>query len=187
MLHLVCGPPAAGKTTYARDLAARLGGVLLDSDMVAEKLVRAGLILAGLDPNDRDSPAYKAAYRDTVYETLYDLAVVNLPNVPVVIAGPFTRECGQSDWPQILQRRLGQVPEIHFVWCPPEVRRQRAIARGEARDLPKIAAWEDYVTLCREEPPVFPHRWVETSSLDSEAWTPPGTSKQIRNCPGENR
>jgi predicted kinase len=164
MLHLVCGPPAAGKTTYARELAARLGAVLLDSDMVAEKLVRAGLKLAGLDPNDRDSPAYKAAYRDTVYETLYDLAAVNLPNVPVVIAGPFTRECGQTDWPQALERRLGEKPAIHFVWCPPDLRLQRIIARGEERDLPKIAAWEDYVSLCREEPPVFPHRRVVTGS-----------------------
>ncbi len=160
MLHLVCGPPAAGKTTYARGLAAELGAVLLDSDMVAEKLVRAGLTLAGLDPNDRDSPAYKSAYRDTVYETLYDLAAVNLPNVPVVIAGPFTRECGLPEWPGTLEHRLGVKPEIHFVWCPPDLRLKRIIARGEERDLPKIAAWEDYVTLCREEPPVFPHRWL---------------------------
>lgn len=128
--------------------------------MVAEKLVRAGLILAGLDPNDRDSPRYKAAYRDTVYETLFDLAAVNLPHVPVVITGPFTRECGEQAWPEILEKRLGAKAEIHFVWCPPDLRRQRMIARGEERDLPKIAAWEDYVTLCREEPPVFPHQLV---------------------------
>lgn len=164
-LHLVCGPPASGKTTYARQLAARLGAVLLDSDQVAERLVRAGLTLAGLDPNERDSPAYKAAYRDTVYETLYDLAVANLPNVPVVIAGPFTRECGDPRWPELLSQRLGQAPEIHFVWCPPALRRERIIARGEERDLPKIAAWETYVVTCREEPPVFPHHRVETTAL----------------------
>lgn len=162
MLHLVCGPPAAGKTTYARKLAASLGAVLLDSDQVAERLVRAGLELAGLDPNDRDSPAYKAAYRDTVYETLFDLAAANLPNVPVVIAGPFTRECGQPDWPEVLEQRLGLRPEIHFVWCPPDLRRQRMIARGEERDLPKIAAWDDYLPLCREEEPAFPHHRVES-------------------------
>jgi len=164
MLHIVCGPPAAGKTTYARNLAVRIGGVLLDSDLVAERLVRAGLILAGLDPNDRDSPAYKAAYRDTVYETLYDLAASSLPNLPVVIAGPFTRECGLVDWPQQLEQRLGRLPEIHFVWCPPDLRRQRIIARGEERDLPKLAEWEKYVVLCREEPPVFPHRMVLTTA-----------------------
>ncbi|MEI7927780.1 MAG: ATP-binding protein [Verrucomicrobiales bacterium] len=162
MLHLVCGPPAAGKTTYARTLAASLGAVLFDSDQVAEKLVRAGLILAGLDPNDRDSPAYKAAYRDTVYETLYDLAATNLPNVPVVIAGPFTRECADAGWPQILHQRFGELPEIHFIWCPPELRLRRIVARGEARDRPKIESWESYVVACREEPPAFPHRLVVT-------------------------
>ena len=41
-IHLVSGPPAAGKTTYARKLAERIGAVLLDSDEVAERLVRVG-------------------------------------------------------------------------------------------------------------------------------------------------
>ncbi|MGC4013662.1 MAG: ATP-binding protein [Luteolibacter sp.] len=160
--HLVCGPPAAGKTTYARQLADRLGAVLLDSDEVAERLVRAGLALAGLDPNDRDSPAYKAAYRDAVYETFFDLARSNLPRVPVVIAGPFTSEGNNPDWPEQLKARLGESVTVHFVWCPPERRRERILARGETRDLPKLAAWGAYVATCRDERPVFSHVFVQT-------------------------
>jgi predicted kinase len=161
-LHLVFGPPAAGKSVYAKALAKRIGGCLLDSDEVTERMVRAGLALAGLDPDDRHSPSYRAAFRDPVYETLFDLAVSNLPNVPVVIAGPFTREGDDPNWPHQLALRLGVMPEFHFVWCPPEVRRQRIIARGEGRDLPKLADWENYVSYCREEPPVFPHQWIVT-------------------------
>ncbi|BCU78697.1 ATP-binding protein [Luteolibacter sp. LG18] len=159
--HLVCGPPAAGKTTYARQLADRLGACLLDSDEVAERLVRAGMALAGLDPNDRDSPAYKQAYRDAVYETLFDLASSNLPRVPVVIAGPFTSEGSNPRWPEQLRERLGAETTVHFVWCPPALRRERIVARGETRDLPKLAAWDAYVATCRDERPVFPHVFVE--------------------------
>ncbi|MBB5350550.1 putative kinase [Haloferula luteola] len=161
--HLVSGPPAAGKTTYAIRLAKDLGAVLLDSDQVAERLVRAGLTLAGLDPNDRDSPAYKNAFRSAVYETLYDLARGHLERLPVVIAGPFTSEGAQAHWPEALEERLGVRPTFHFVTCSPDERRRRMGARGEARDLPKLADWESYRMLCREERPVWPHVWVPNS------------------------
>lgn len=163
-LHIVFGPPAAGKTVYARSLAASIGACLLDSDEVTERMVRAGLELAGFDPDDRHSAEYKGAFRDPVYETLFDLAVSNLPNVPVVIAGPFTREGGEEDWPARLEQRLGMLPEFHFVWCPPEERKLRIIARGADRDLPKLAAWDDYVATCREGPPVFSHRFIGTTA-----------------------
>jgi len=161
-LHVVFGPPAAGKTTYARELAHKLGAVLLDSDEVTERLVRAGLELAGMNPDDRDSPAYKKAYRDAVYETLFDLGRSHLKHLPVVIAGPFTRESGEADWPERLKERLGVMPSFHYVWCPPQKRRERVMARGEERDDSKLKDWENHVAACREEPPVFPHQWVVT-------------------------
>ena len=98
-LHVVCGAPGAGKTTFAKKLAKDLSAVLLDSDQVTQRLIMAGLQLAGMDVNDRDSPAYKKVYRDTVYETLWDVAVINGEHLPVVVAGPFTRECGDVSWP----------------------------------------------------------------------------------------
>jgi len=159
-LHVVCGPPAAGKTTHARRLAAELGACLLDSDLATERLVRAGLALAGHDPDDRDSPAYKQAFRDAVYETLFDLARANLPHAPVVIAGPFTRECGTTDWPERLRETFGVATEVHFVWCPPDERRKRIEARGEPRDAPKLQDWNAYVATCHETRPLFPHRFV---------------------------
>lgn len=162
-LHIVMGPPASGKTVYAKKLASRIGACLLDSDEVTERMVRAGLILAGCDPDDRHSPEYRSAFRDPVYETLFDLAESNLPNVPVVIAGPFTREAGDVSWPEWLEQRTGAEPEFHFIWCPPELRKQRIIERGAGRDVPKLAEWDRYVATCREEPPVFPHTFVKTA------------------------
>ncbi len=36
--HVVSGPPASGKTRYARRLAGELGACLIDSDEIAERL-----------------------------------------------------------------------------------------------------------------------------------------------------
>ena len=160
--HVVCGPPAAGKTTEARRLAAEIRACLLDSDQVADRLIRAGLELAGLDPEDRDSPAYKRAYRDAVYGTLLDLAAANLNQVPVVIAGPFTAEGGDPGWPDRLEARLGGRPVLHYVDCDPDERRLRMQRRGEARDRAKLAAWDTYLAGRREARPVWPHRFVDT-------------------------
>ncbi len=161
--HLVSGPPASGKTFFARRLASEIGGCLIDSDEVAERLVRAGMSFAGMDPDDRDSPAYKQAYRQVVYETMYDIACSNLPVIPVVLAGPFTGEGGDEAWLDALEKRLGVRPMAHFIWCDPETRKRRIIERGKARDRPKLEAWDDYLKLCREERPLWPHEFVDTS------------------------
>lgn len=161
--HIVSGPAGAGKSEYARSLAARMGACLIDSDIATERLVRAGLALAGEDPDDRDSPAYKSAFRDAVYESMFDLAAANLPWTPVVLAGPFTREGGESDWPRRLAQRLGTGPVMHFVWCTQETRRRRMVERGERRDLPKLRDWESYAASCREERPVWEHHFIDTT------------------------
>lgn len=142
---------------------------MLDSDEVAERLIRTGLSLAGWNAYDRDSPAYKSAFREAVYETLFDLAKSHATRLPVVIAGPFTREGGDADWPRRLDRRLGVMPEFHYVWCQPDVRKNRIETRGATRDLPKLADWENYVSTDREKPPIFPHHWIDTSADPSDS------------------
>ncbi|BCX49771.1 AAA domain-containing protein [Haloferula helveola] len=164
--HVVCGAPAAGKSTYSRSLAQRLGACLLDSDTLAGRLVTAGMTLAGLDPDDRDSPEYKRAYRLPVYEALFDVARANLSHAPVVICGPFTSEWQREAWPEELRTRLGTDPELHFVWCDEDLRRRRMRERGEARDRQKLADWESFRTGSREDRPVWPHRFIDTGEED---------------------
>ena len=77
-LYVVCGPPAAGKTCHGKQLASRLGAVLVDSDIATEPVVQAGMEAAGLSPDDRDSDRYKELFRDPVYESLFRLAEVTL-------------------------------------------------------------------------------------------------------------
>ena len=140
---IVCGSPGAGKTTYGKQLAANLGAVFLDIDTATERLVRLALRQAGGDPDDRDSADFKRVYREPIYEQLFDIARDNLPINPVVIAGPFTREIQDACWLQELTSRLGAPVELHFVYCRPAIRRDRLLARGDARDRGKCLIERD--------------------------------------------
>ncbi len=178
--HLVCGAPASGKTRVARMIVRELGcGTLLDSDVVSSRLIAAGLKLAEMDPNDRDSPRYKDAFRDPVYQTMFDLARDNL-NAPgivraaVVLCGPFSRECKDPKFPAWLHHRLGGGSlriEIHYVACDDdERRRERMARRGAPRDQSKLAsdeAWMKHVATCSEDRPVWPHHFFDNTSDDA--------------------
>jgi predicted kinase len=124
-------------------------------------VVQAGLKAAGLSVDDRDSAQYKRHYRDSVYETLFALADENLPGVPVVVAGPFTRESQDAGWLDWLRARFGTEVQVHFVWAEPEVRRGRMRERGATRDLPKLEQWESYLATCAQERPPFAHVFVD--------------------------
>jgi len=161
-LHLVCGSAGAGKSTFARKLAAELCATLLDSDTVTEPVVRAGMVAAGRDPDDRDSPSYQKAFRDPVYECLFAAAVENLSHLPVVIVGPFSREIRCQKWPDELKERFGVEVTFYHVSCSDAARRKRIEERGNQRDAWKLAHWDLYLAKSTSEPPVFKHRAVRT-------------------------
>ena len=159
---IVCGTPGSGKTTHARQLAFSSAATLLDIDTVTERLVKVGLTAAGHSPDDRDSDYFKKTYRKPVYQALFDIARDNLPFHDVVITGPFTKEIQDPDWPAKLSSELGYPVEVHYVQCPPEIRRQRLGIRGDERDLAKLQDWDNYIQYYGEEhPPVFEHVLID--------------------------
>ena len=162
---IVCGTPGSGKTTHAKRLAAECNATLLDIDTVTERLVRVGLIASGHTPDDRDSDYFKRTYREPVYEALFDIARDNLPYHDVVITGPFTKEIRDPEWPARLSVELGCPVEVHYVYCPPDIRRQRLAARGDARDRSKLEDWDKYIRYYGDEqPPVF--EYVAVNGVD---------------------
>ena len=170
---IVCGSPGAGKTTYGKQLAANLGAVFLDIDTATERLIRLALQQSGGDPDDRDSADFKRVYREPIYEQLFDIARDNLPFNPVVIAGPFTREIQDASWPQSLSRHLGAPVELHYVRCRPVVRRDRLLARGDARDRAKLDDWDTYLEYYGEEaPPKAEHVLIDTSDCRTDERKP---------------
>jgi predicted kinase len=166
---IVCGTPGAGKTTHARQLAAASAATLLDIDTVTERLVKVGLAAAGRSPDDRDSDYFKQTYREPVYQALFDIARDNLPYHDVVITGPFTKEIQDPNWPAKLTVERGCPVEVHYVRCPPEVRRQRLSVRGQDRDQAKLQDWDRYIEYYGEEhPPVFAHVPVDGAPVNAE-------------------
>ena len=161
---IVCGSPGAGKSTYAAGLAASRRAALLDIDTATERLVRLALAQSGHSPDDRDSDYFKQTFRQPIYDSLFDIARENLPFLDVIIAGPFTREIRDHEWPARLQALLGAPVEVHYVQCSPECRRQRLAQRGDARDQAKLADWDDYIKYYGDEnPPAFEHVLVNTN------------------------
>ncbi|MEL7083639.1 MAG: ATP-binding protein [Cyanobacteria bacterium J06597_1] len=164
---IVCGSPGAGKTTYGQRLSRERSAVFLDIDTVTERIVQAGLKLAGQSPNDRDSPTFKQAFRQPIYDTLFDIARENLAWCDVVMTGPFTTEIRNPNWLVDLGDRLQHSVEVHYVCCEPEVRRQRLIDRGNPRDRPKLEDWPTYLQYYgAEHPPACPHVHIDTSDAD---------------------
>lgn len=154
-LTIICGPAGAGKSTLGRRLAARTGACLLDSDTVTEPVVRAGMKLGGLDPDDRDSSGYRNAFRNPVYQCLFAVAAENLPATDVILVGPFSSETQDATWPARLEKRFGVPVEVIYVSCPDGERRTRIEERGNPRDARKLQDWDGYLAANPPRLPVF--------------------------------
>jgi predicted kinase len=162
---IVCGTPGSGKTTHARRLAAERHACLLDIDTATERLVRIALSESGHNSDDRDSDYFKHTFREPIYETMFDIARENLTLQDVIIAGPFTREINDPDWPNKLGKSLGGAIEVHYVQCTPDVRKIRLAARGDPRDQAKLKDWDNYIRYYGDESvPVFDHILIDTTS-----------------------
>jgi len=163
--YIICGSPAAGKTSYGRKLAEEKKAAFLDIDISTERLVQLALVESGHDKDDRDSDYFKETYREVIYQTMFDIARENLQWIDVVIAGPFTRELRLETWPKFLTSELESEVEIYYVYCNAEKRRQRMIERNSKRDKAKLKNWDDVnVYYGDEEPPPFEHIFVDTST-----------------------
>lgn len=164
-LWVICGPAGVGKSTYGRKLAAEKGACLLDSDTVTEPVVRAGMSLGGFDPDDRDSPEYRKAFRDPVYDCLFATAAENLAHVDVILVGPFTREIRNPGWRDELAEQFQTEVRVVFVTCDDVERKRRIEVRGNPRDDLKLKNWERYMALSDSRSPAFEHERLVSQFL----------------------
>jgi predicted kinase len=160
-LTVICGNAGVGKTTLGREICkSRSGHLLLDIDQVCERLVVAGLTASGQDPGDRDSPSYKATYREPIHQTLFDLAKENLSfGLTVVVVAPFTKERRDPTFLDYLKTRCG-VDDclVVYLTCDDQLRRSRIVQRGNPRDALKLKEWDQYAAVGVDPtPPPFPH------------------------------
>lgn len=166
-LHIVLGMPAAGKSHFAARLARDRSATLVDIDTATEPVVQAAMRALSGDPNDRDSPLFKATFREPIYAALFAIADANLPHSNAVVAGPFTKELANANWLEAVaaKRPTPCSVKAYFLHCRPEVRRVRMQQRGNPRDLAKLADWGDHQRYYADQAfPAFPHVAIDTST-----------------------
>jgi predicted kinase len=145
------GGAGAGKTTLAKAMAQKRRIALLDMDSLSRPASEALMTLAGLDPSDRDSPAYKSLCRDVGYRLTMNAALDNLEiGMDAAVIGPFTKEAGDAGW---LERELGRIGastetvdvKVVYVYLPDEQAYRHRIEQRQSRlDRWKLDNWDSF-------------------------------------------
>jgi mannose-6-phosphate isomerase len=163
---VVCGPPASGKSTLGRALAARLGAALLDQDVLTSPLTAVVASLLGAD--DLDSPALAGATRAARYETLIAGAQDNLSiGRPVVLVAPFTSERQDpAAWEQLVQRLQRAGGNVTLIWLRVDGAplTARMLARSADRDEAKLADGATFLERTHLGPPLVAHIAVDATA-----------------------
>ncbi|QCZ92365.1 AAA family ATPase [Salinimonas iocasae] len=157
MLYIVSGQPAVGKSTWAKRQAKQLRACLIDIDEVFEPVIQAGLILAGMEQDDRDSSAYKKAFRKPVYDAMFSAATANLSQIPVILCAPFTQELSNPEWVQQLRHRFDCDVLVYWLHAPVAQLKKQMVKRGNPRDRKKLEEWEQYQEYFVAEKPQCEH------------------------------
>ncbi|MEW9701501.1 hypothetical protein [Paenibacillus sp. SI8] len=145
------GPAAAGKTSLAKMYAKKSRMAFFDMDTLLRPAAETIMSLSGLDPNDRDSPAYKKYCRDLGYRITMDGALDNLElGTDACVVGPFTKEIADPFWLENELARIGasfadvDVKAV-YVYLPDEhAYRLRLIERASVLDAWKLDNWSSF-------------------------------------------
>ena len=164
----ILGHAGAGKTrTAKRWVRSRLkkgeSWAMLDKDHFGEFLAPALMTALGMDPMDRDSPAFKANIRDLEYDTCLYVATRQLRlGTSVVLPGPWHHEIasGKLFDVQALGFPEGTILVHAFIDAPVEALRARILERANPRDGWKLQNWERYAKTLVRPPGLAGHEVV---------------------------
>lgn len=141
---VIGGLPAAGKITFARELASAAQAALVDRDTLMGSRVRGGL-LAGENPNDYTSPAFLTSLNPAGYKAAERTAVeIATCGCTSILLGPYTRQAREGrDW---WDKLVGEYPEVDFrlLWmvASREVIEERMRDRAWENDASKLADFD---------------------------------------------
>ncbi|MGB2818431.1 MAG: AAA family ATPase, partial [Burkholderiaceae bacterium] len=125
-LVVMTGLSGSGKSTVALELAQRLGGIRVRSDLERKRLF-------GFAPHDRTEPAvYSAEATARTYERMAEVARAALvAGIPTVVDGAFLRRV-ERDRFRALARELDARFTLVACEAPPDILRARVAARHSA-------------------------------------------------------
>lgn len=155
-LILIASPPACGKTTLAKKLAAALGNVVyIDKDALnpfGKQICRIGG-----KPYDPDSEFFVREVRELEYEVTMGMAYEALEFASTVIVNaPFGKEIRDTEYMESVvktAKESGAQVYLVFIMANGELCRARMTARGSIRDVYKLENWEAYVSGINFAPP----------------------------------
>jgi predicted kinase len=161
---VVCGVPASGKTTFARNLARHLRWALLDLDTLTNPLFEYAGGEYLVDVPTAQATA-RASVNDIRYGCLFDTAAENLAlGVNVIMVAPFTSERTYPEaWARLVDRLGVAAGQVQLAWLdtPPSAVVERMHLRGAARDLEKVKEAQRFLTPDVTRPPGVAHLRVD--------------------------
>ncbi|MFN3515155.1 MAG: AAA family ATPase [Phenylobacterium sp.] len=133
VLHVVFGPPGAGKSTYAREIARREPAVAFLIDEWMARLYAADM------PEPVELDWMMARVERCEAQIWSTAAAVLATGTSVVLDLGLMRRADRARVAEIAE--AVELPlQFHFVTAPREVRRERVLARGEVRTEAFVAA-----------------------------------------------
>lgn len=165
-LVVMTGLSGSGKSTVALELAQRLGGVRVRSDVERKRLF-------GFAPHDRTERAvYSAEATARTYDRMAQVARAALAaGIPAVVDGAFLRRA-ERDRFRALARELDARFTLVSCEAPADVLRARVAARHRAGSDPSEADVDVLERQMAWQEPVAPDEETDCGHLDTQAdWT----------------
>lgn len=165
---VIGGYAGSGKTELGRIITRHTGWAILDKDTTTRPVVEAALEQLGTSPHDRESETYLSVIRPAEYEALISTLVENLEcGASVVVTAPFVRELRDQAWCERLSAKVNDLGgDLQTIWvrCDADSMRSYIRRRGAARDMAKLAAWDDYLAgVDLEYQPALLHHVIDNS------------------------
>jgi predicted kinase len=166
---LIGGHAGSGKSELGRVLTRLTNMAMIDKDTITRHVTEMLLETLGRPPHDRESRTYLDHVRPLETEAVLSVILENAnAGIGVVGTAPFVSEFQDNAWIDRVSARLRAAGvDLTLVWvrCDAETMRTYLRRRGAARDIHKLAHWDDHVAaLDLDYRPTADHVVIDNSA-----------------------